>query len=263
MDTSSIFVSKSWFKLGGGPPPPVFPFPPPFDLSTAVLNTANALTTDMVHCFPMSVSSSAGAKDYVTGLDAAATGTITVVSTAAGDAYESINALGFTPASSVADLTDQMTMTVIADTAILVGGAVGLFGHLWSQHPAWFYTNKDFSFMPSRFAMTAGGVEYSVDYDDAGEAGADPQIHVYVAVYNGVTLTLYQDGVQVGSVAATGDLTDQDASHTRIGCYWGVTDGTLLGDRKQMMQTLSRRAWGAGEVASYSANPWQIFKVGP
>jgi len=263
VDTASVLVSRSWFKLGSGPPPPVFPFPPPIDLATAVLNTANALTTDMVHCFPMAVASVAGSKDYVTGLDATASGTIVIASTAAGDAYESINALGFTPASSVADLTDQLTMTVIADTAILVGGTVGLFGHVWSQHPAWFYTNKDYSFMPSRFAMTAGGVEYSVDFNDAHEAGADPKIHVYVAVYDGATLMLYQGGVVVGSVSATGDISDQDAAHTRIGCYWGVTDGTLLGDRKQIMQTLSRRAWSAGEVASYSANPWQIFKAGP
>lgn len=255
-DPPSLISRKSWFKDSGVAP--VFPFPPPFDLSTASLNTGNALTVDAIHCFALALASSAGVIDFVTELNATTSGTITIDSTAAGDAYKSVNPNGFTPATSVADLTDAFTIAVIANTQIFT--VQGFFGHLFSQHPAWFLSNQDYTAnQPTRMGFEIGGVESSVNFDDGGESGEADVMHVYVATYDGANIKTYQDGALINTVPATGNISSQDASHTRVGSYWGDTSGQLVGSRDQVFAMLLRRVWSAAEVTSFSANPWQVL----
>lgn len=237
---------------------PPFPFPPPFDLSTAILNTGNPLTADIVHCFALALASSGGVIDFATGLNATTSGTITIDSTAAGNAYAALNPNGFTPALSVGNLTDKFTIIVIAKTFIF--NFDGYFGHMFSQHPAWWMGNQDFlSDQPTRLGMTIGGVEYSVNFADGGEWDDSSPLHVYGATYDGANIKTYQDAVLINTLPVTGNISSQDAAHTRVGSYWGDTTGPLVGSRDEVVALLFRRPWSAAEFAIYQANPWQVW----
>lgn len=241
-------------------PVPNFPAPCPIDLSLAILDTDNSLVDDMVHCFPLALATASGTKDYVTGMMATTTGAVVIDSTPAGPAFASINPYGYTPAVSVDDLTDQLTIAVIAKTQIF--NYAGYFGHLFSQHPAWFFTNQDYtSSVPTRFAIEVGGVEYTLNFADGGQAGDADMLHSYVATYDGANLKTYQDGLLINTTAVTGNLSNQVALNTRVGSYWGETGGPNTGQRDQVFVSLSRRAWTENEVYEFTDNPWQMFKL--
>lgn len=228
----------------------------PIDLSTAEINTDSVYTSNLFHFFALATATSSGVKDLVTGLLATTTGTVDIDDTVAGDGFVSLNPYGFTPATSVDDLTDQLTIVVVAKAQVI--NYSGFFGHLFSQHPAWFLTNKDYtSNQPRRFAVEAGGIEYTVDFADAGESSDSGLLHVYVGTYDGTAVRVYQDGYLVGELAASGTLTGQDAAHTRIGSYWGVTDGANLGATVQAICFGAAEAWNDAKVLGFMSDPWR------
>jgi hypothetical protein len=100
-----------------------------------------------------------------------------------------------------------------------------------------------------------------VPFGDTGEADDAGILHVYIATYDGANIKTYQDGVLINTVPATGDITHQDATHTRVGSYHDATDGTIIGARDMVLVGLLRRDYSSAQVTDFSADPWQVFKA--
>lgn len=82
--------------------------------------------------------------------------------------------------------------------------------------------------------------------------------HVYVGTLQGSVMTLYRDGILIGT-STQGVSSFTDVATLRIG-----DNTSLFGEDANLYAAgLVLRAWTATEVKAFSANPWQLFEPLP
>lgn len=91
---------------------------------------------------------------------------------------------------------------------------------------------------------------------------ADNAFHLYIGTYDGATMLLYRDGQLVASGATSGGLNYFNASDrgTSVGNYYSFA-GTRTFVGEVYTGGLWKRALTPAEVASLTANPWQLFRA--
>jgi hypothetical protein len=123
--------------------------------------------------------------------------------------------------------------------------------------------NKDFAYemalqCGANDAQTALGTTSQSWVWDVATAVSLNAWHHYASTWNGTTVLLYVDGVQIGSWAATGQFY-QTSSGEGIGCFHVPQDGTpstnISGFFTGVIDEVAvyRRALSAAEIASYYA----------
>lgn len=110
------------------------------------------------------------------------------------------------------------------------------------------------------FECDPGGVYASCSSASGFTTGA-PQI--VCGVYDGASLYLYSNGVQVASQAATGNLSAFNGAGTRgtaVGNYYNYTTNARSFNGDIYMAGISPVAFSPREVKALSDNPWGLFQ---
>lgn len=141
-------------------------------------------------------------------------------------------------------LTDKITVMVCSTMATSAADS-----HLISRYNGWVMSGDGTNM---RFRID-GAVNVSF-----GSIASlrDSKQHTFSGVYDGANVTTYTDGVFVASSARTGNMTL--SGNTTLATYNGGTGFEWDGTIKYAL--IFNRALSASEVASLSANPYQIYE---
>jgi hypothetical protein len=109
-----------------------------------------------------------------------------------------------------------------------------------------------------RFETSAGGSARTLT---ASVGITNNRITTAIAVYDGATMRLWQDGVLVGTLATTGSLVypTGGSSGPALGNFWDFNASNRAFVGRVFLGALWDRALADAEVAALTANPWQLF----
>ena len=125
-----------------------------------------------------------------------------------------------------------------------------------APYTAWVLEDKG----NAQFEIATGG---SVRTLYSSSAIPNNTLVVLIGRYDGATMSLWQNGVQVGSQAVTGALTYPNAADRgpAVGNFFDYTGGA----RSAIMDIYGGALWDTAvtdaEIASLSRNPWQVFEL--